>query len=204
MGRRLGAGGETTPAKGTVGVENEGTIGVGNGTWRRGRVDGVVDGVDKNSTRMPQLDSATYFGQVTWLAVVFGLFYVLMLADVLPGVNRILKVRAKKLDRVRGDARQFDGVRVTAQDALDAQGSGAAKRVRAFRSSHAATVQGVAQAVVRARFGSKRRLTTGSSSSAVAKPVLRASLTTKAASKVAPAKAMPSKPVKASKPSKAR
>lgn len=132
---------------------------------------------------MPQLDSATYLGQVTWLAVVFGLFYLVVLTDVLPGLNRALKIRSKKLERVRGDARQFDGIRVSAQDALDAQASSVSKRVMGVRMSKRSSLQGYAQAALKSRFG-RRGLSTGAKSRVLglSKPVLPSKVMSKVSS----------------------
>jgi len=84
---------------------------------------------------MPQLDSATFVGQVTWFSLVFSAFYLIVLTDVLPSLNRAVKVRAKRLDRVRGDARQFDGVSVSAQDSVDSMLSSGSKGVSSLVSS---------------------------------------------------------------------
>jgi hypothetical protein len=63
---------------------------------------------------MPQLDSSTFLGQVTWFGLVFLGFYLILLTEVLPKLNRIVKVRVKKLERTRNDARQFDAERTMA------------------------------------------------------------------------------------------
>lgn len=60
---------------------------------------------------MPQLDTATFRGQVTWLVIVFGVLYRTRRGDVLPKLSRIVKLRSKKRDRTRGDATQYDGER---------------------------------------------------------------------------------------------
>lgn len=60
---------------------------------------------------MPQLDTATFFGQVTWLVIVFGVLYRATRGEVLPKVSRIVKMRSKKRDRTRVDATQYDGER---------------------------------------------------------------------------------------------
>lgn len=52
---------------------------------------------------MPQLDGAAYLGQVTWLVVLFGGYYLLVLNGLLPSVARRRKVPAKKLRRAGGD-----------------------------------------------------------------------------------------------------
>jgi len=64
---------------------------------------------------MPQLDTATFRGQVTWLVVVFGGLYRVRTGEVLPKLSRIVKMRAKKVDRTRGDASQYDGERTQLQ-----------------------------------------------------------------------------------------
>jgi hypothetical protein len=68
---------------------------------------------------MPQLDISTFIGQVTWISVVFGRYYRLMVTDVVPSLNRIVKFRAKKADVNRGDLRQFDGVRGSSDEQYD-------------------------------------------------------------------------------------
>ena len=75
---------------------------------------------------MPQLDSATYLGQVTWFGLVFGVFYIIMVTDVLPAFDRALKIRVKKLALTRGDARQFDRERTGADEAYARAVAGAA------------------------------------------------------------------------------
>ena len=84
---------------------------------------------------MPQWDSATFVGQVTWFSLVFSVFYLVVLTDVLPSLNRAVKVRAKRLDLVRGDARQFDGVSVSAQESVDTMLSSGSKSVSGLVSS---------------------------------------------------------------------
>lgn len=46
---------------------------------------------------MPQMDSVTFLSQVTWLVVVFSIFYLIVLEKILPTLSRILKIRSKKL-----------------------------------------------------------------------------------------------------------
>lgn len=65
---------------------------------------------------MPQLDTATFFGQVTWLVIVFGVLYRATRGDVLPKVSRIVKMRSKKRDRTRVDATQYDGERTQVEN----------------------------------------------------------------------------------------
>jgi hypothetical protein len=75
---------------------------------------------------MPQMDSVTYLGQVTWFVLIFGIYYLVMVADVLPTLDRALKVRVKKLALTRGDARQFDRERVQADEGYGRSLAGAA------------------------------------------------------------------------------
>lgn len=72
---------------------------------------------------MPQLDVATYIGQVTWFVAVFSAFYVIMTSDVLPLFNRAVKARTEKLARSRGDSRQFDTHRESASAGFNTAGS---------------------------------------------------------------------------------
>jgi len=84
---------------------------------------------------MPQLDTATFRGQVTWLVIVFGVLYRTRRGDVLPKLSRIVKLRGKKRDRTRRDATQYDGERTQ----VDSQYS---KRLEtAARGSHGLLTQ---------------------------------------------------------------
>ena len=65
---------------------------------------------------MPQLDTATFRGQVTWLRVVFVVLYRTRAGDVLPKLSQIVKIRSKKRDRTRGDATQYDGERTQVEN----------------------------------------------------------------------------------------
>lgn len=80
---------------------------------------------------MPQLDVTTYLGQVTWFFVVFSAFYVMMVSDVLPLLNRAVKLRAKKLDTQRGALRQFDGVRGSGEEHYDGSQRRSSKKMQA-------------------------------------------------------------------------
>jgi len=46
---------------------------------------------------MPQLDTYMYFSQVLWLLVIFIIFYILILNNILPSIARILKLRRKQI-----------------------------------------------------------------------------------------------------------
>jgi hypothetical protein len=65
---------------------------------------------------MPQLDTSTFRGQVTWLSIVFVVLYRTRTGEVLPKLNRIVKLRSKKRDRTRGDATQYDGERAQVEN----------------------------------------------------------------------------------------
>jgi hypothetical protein len=79
---------------------------------------------------MPQLDTATYRGQVTWLVIVFGGLYRVTRGDVLPKLSTIVKLRSKKRERTRGDASQYDGERTRVENAFSG------RLVKAAGSSH--------------------------------------------------------------------
>lgn len=66
---------------------------------------------EKKERKMPQLDTATFRGQVTWLGVVFVVLYRTRRGDILPKLSQIVKMRSKKRERTRGDATQYDGER---------------------------------------------------------------------------------------------
>jgi hypothetical protein len=47
---------------------------------------------------MPQLDTYMYFSQVFWLLVIFIIFYILVLNNILPKISRVLKLRRKQIN----------------------------------------------------------------------------------------------------------
>jgi hypothetical protein len=47
---------------------------------------------------MPQLDTYMYFSQVFWLFVIFTVFYILVLNNILPNIARALKLRRKQIN----------------------------------------------------------------------------------------------------------
>jgi hypothetical protein len=78
----------------------------------------MTEEVDKKTKRkkeekrkMPQLDTVTFRGQVTWVCVIFVVLYRVRTGEILPKLNQILKLRSKKRERTRGDARQYEGER---------------------------------------------------------------------------------------------
>jgi F0F1-type ATP synthase membrane subunit b/b' len=46
---------------------------------------------------MPQLDTYMYSSQVFWLLVIFTVFYILVLNNILPNLSRVLKLRRKQI-----------------------------------------------------------------------------------------------------------
>jgi hypothetical protein len=66
---------------------------------------------------MPQLDTGAFRGQVTWLRRVFTVLYRARTGEVLPKLNQIVKLRAKKRERTRGEARQYEGERTSVEQA---------------------------------------------------------------------------------------
>lgn len=57
---------------------------------------------------MPQLDGVTYLPQVFWLRVVFFVFYLITVKNIVPTLSRILKVRAKKLSFAQGGLQELN------------------------------------------------------------------------------------------------
>jgi len=45
---------------------------------------------------MPQLDTYMYFSQVFWLLIIYSVFYILVLRNILPAISRVLKLRRKR------------------------------------------------------------------------------------------------------------
>jgi hypothetical protein len=68
---------------------------------------------------MPQLDAATYRGQVFWLTVFFGGYYLIALNFFIPALAARLKARSKKAALNKGQASSFDGERVAALAGYD-------------------------------------------------------------------------------------
>jgi F0F1-type ATP synthase membrane subunit b/b' len=51
---------------------------------------------------MPQLDTYMYSSQVFWLLVIFIIFYILVLNNILPNLSRVLKLRRKQISAGEG------------------------------------------------------------------------------------------------------
>lgn len=99
---------------------------------------------------MPQLDVATFIGQVSWFVVVFAAYYIITTTDILPSFNRAVKARMEKLQSTRGDSRQFDGFRESAAGGFDSAASVGSGRSLGVLSLG----NGMSLASARAKFGS--------------------------------------------------
>ncbi|MCH7691900.1 MAG: F0F1 ATP synthase subunit B' [Proteobacteria bacterium] len=58
---------------------------------------------------MPQLDTSTYAPQVIWLAITFGVLYVLMTRVALPRISHVLEERRHKIDQNLEKAESLKG-----------------------------------------------------------------------------------------------
>ena len=78
---------------------------------------------------LPQLDASTYAPQVIWLAITFGVLYVLMARVALPRIGHVLEERRHKIDR---NLKMAETLKVDAEDAAEAyEGAMADARARA-------------------------------------------------------------------------
>lgn len=75
---------------------------------------------------MPQMDTASFRSQVFWFVTVFVVLYRVMVGNILPALDRAVKVRVKKLEMTKGDSSRFDSERVKAEQAYGAALGGAA------------------------------------------------------------------------------
>ena len=73
---------------------------------------------------MPQLDIYVAFSQVFWFSILFIIFYVLMVRDILPVLARSIKLRKKKVGGTSGES-SLDGETnaIIAQTATTLEGS---------------------------------------------------------------------------------
>ncbi|UJQ95835.1 F0F1 ATP synthase subunit B [Mariluticola halotolerans] len=72
-------------------------------------------GEDAHSSAFPPFDSSTFGSQLLWLAIAFGLLYVLMSRVALPRIGEILEVRR---DRIEGDLAEAERMRQKTDQAL--------------------------------------------------------------------------------------
>ena len=85
----------------------------------RGGVPGKVLGRGGRRTKMPQLDMATYMGQVTWLILVFVTYYRVVRGQLFPALTRVVKVRAKKKGYSQARTTSFGGEAKTVMEKYD-------------------------------------------------------------------------------------
>jgi hypothetical protein len=84
---------------------------------------------------MPQMDMATFLGQVTWFFRVFSTFYLIVLTDLLPTLNRAIKVRVKKADQMRQFSSGWTGS-ITQADGQSTQSRGRGSKVLKLTEDH--------------------------------------------------------------------
>jgi len=72
-------------------------------------------GEGEHSSAFPPFDSSSFGSQLLWLAVAFGLLYVLMSRVALPRIGEILEVRR---DRIEGDLAEAERMRQKTDQAL--------------------------------------------------------------------------------------
>lgn len=75
---------------------------------------------------MPQIDTASFRSQVLQFVTTFIVLYRVMVGNILPVLNRAVKVRVKKLEMTKGDSSRFDAERVKAEQAYGTSLGGAA------------------------------------------------------------------------------
>ena len=90
---------------------------------------------------MPQLDAATFLPQLFWLAVSFGVLYLILSRVALPRIGEVLEERRARID---ADLARADDLRRKAEAALEAhertmaEAHGAARRIVAAAARAAA------------------------------------------------------------------
>jgi F0F1-type ATP synthase membrane subunit b/b' len=72
---------------------------------------------------MPQLDLYIAFSQVFWFTVLFLVFYVFVVRDILPAIARSLKLREKKVGTGSVSSLDDEGTEVVDQTAATLEGS---------------------------------------------------------------------------------
>jgi len=94
---------------------------------------------------MPQLDPSGFLPQLVWLAITFGLLYLVMSRVALPKIGEVLETRAERirddLDRAARLKEEADEVKAAYEKALsEARSSAQAQlRAQADAAAHAAT-----------------------------------------------------------------
>lgn len=74
-------------------------------------------GGEEHSDVFPPFDSTTFGPQLFWLAITFGILYLLMSRVALPRIGEILEVRR---DRIEGDLAEADRLRQRTDQAIEA------------------------------------------------------------------------------------
>lgn len=72
---------------------------------------------------MPQLDLYIAFSQVFWFTILFLVFYVFVVRDILPAIARSLKLREKKVGTGSVSSLDDEGIEVVDQTASTLEGS---------------------------------------------------------------------------------
>lgn len=80
----------------------------------------------------PPFDSSTFASQILWLAITFGLFYVLMSKVVLPRIGGILETRADKIARDLEEANRLKAESEAAGAAYEKSLAEARKKAQAI------------------------------------------------------------------------
>jgi len=70
---------------------------------------------------MPQLDTYMYFSQVFWLLIIYSVFYILVLRNILPAISRVLKLRRKRTSAEGSDllSEEHNAVMTTTSGVLE-------------------------------------------------------------------------------------
>ena len=97
----------------------------------------------------PPFDSSTYGVQLFWLAVTFGLLYILMSRIALPRIGEILEVRR---DRIEGDLAEAERLRQKTDQAVASY-----EEELASARARAHTIADETRARIKAEMGEKRR-----------------------------------------------
>jgi len=88
----------------------------------------------------PPFDSSTFASQILWLAITFGLFYVLMAKVALPRIGGILETRHEKIGRDLEEANRLKAESEAAGAAYEASLAEARKKAQDIASQTRATL----------------------------------------------------------------
>jgi F-type H+-transporting ATPase subunit b len=76
-----------------------------------------ADGGEEHAVTFPPFDATTFASQLLWLALTFGVLYLMMSKLALPRIGEILEVRR---DRIEGDLAEADRLRQKTDQAIEA------------------------------------------------------------------------------------